>query len=154
MGNRTFNQFTWDDLRMNNQKIPWEAACRWQQYEAELRGNLVRLGAIGSFYIVHLVHHLGAAGSTPAFTALGLDAGTALTQQTHVAIHKHRFSLGNDRLVDSLSTPRTRLPKLVDVRFDAGRYLFSYRDFGADIWTDKPLGCRLLLDYQHGRAAL
>ncbi len=72
--------------RMTNQKIPWEAACRWQQYEAELRVNLVRLGAIGSFYIVHLVHHLGAAGSVTAFTALGLDAGTALTQQAHVAI--------------------------------------------------------------------
>lgn len=71
---------------MTKPKIPWEAACRWQQFEAEQRVNLVRLGAIGSFYIVHLVHHLAAAGNLPLLSALGLDAGSSLTRQTHIAI--------------------------------------------------------------------
>ena len=71
---------------MTNPKIPWEAACRWQQYEAEQRVNLVRLGAIGLFYLVHLVHQLSAAGNVPALAALGLDAGSALSRQTHIAI--------------------------------------------------------------------
>lgn len=71
---------------MTNPKIPWEAACRWQQYEAELRVNLVRIGSIGSFYIVHLVHHLGAVGNVPALATLGLDAGAALTKQAHIAV--------------------------------------------------------------------
>ena len=67
-------------------QIPWEAACRWQQFEAELRVNLVRLAAIGSFYLVHLVHHLAAGGNVPVLTALGLDAGTVLNTQTHAAL--------------------------------------------------------------------
>ncbi len=72
--------------RMTSHRIPWEAACRWQQFNAELRVNLVRLGAIGSIYIVHLLHQLAAKGSVPALTALGLDSGTVLTRQTHIAI--------------------------------------------------------------------
>lgn len=79
---------------MINQKIPWEAACRWQQYEAELRVNVVRIGAIGSFYIVHLVHHLAAASTIPILVALGLDAGTPLTNQAHIAITSIVLSWG------------------------------------------------------------
>ncbi len=71
---------------MKDGQIPWEAACRWQQYEAELRVNLVRLGAIGLFYIVHLVHHVAAKGNLPVLAALGLDSGTVLTGQTHAAL--------------------------------------------------------------------
>ena len=71
---------------MTSQRIPWEVACRWQQYEAELRVNLVRLGAIGSIYLVHLLHQLAAKGSFPALSVLGLDAGTVLSRQTHIAI--------------------------------------------------------------------
>jgi hypothetical protein len=77
--NRVMNQPT-------DRPIPWEAACRWQQYEAELRVNLVRMGAVGAFYIVHLVHHLAAGGKVPFLKALGLDAGTVLNTQTHAAL--------------------------------------------------------------------
>ena len=72
--------------QVSDEQIPWEAARRWQQYEAELRVNLLRLGAIGSFYIVHLVHHLAAGGKYPALAALGLDSGAVLTGQTHAAL--------------------------------------------------------------------
>jgi hypothetical protein len=68
------------------QPIPWDAACRWQQFQAELRVNLVRLGAIGTFFMVHLVHQMAAKGDFPMLVALGLDSGTVLTTQTHTAL--------------------------------------------------------------------
>jgi hypothetical protein len=71
---------------MMRQKISWEAACRWQQYDAEMRVNLVRIAAIGLFYSVHLVHQLASKGNIPVLTAIGLDLGTVVSKQTHVAI--------------------------------------------------------------------
>ena len=32
----------------------WYIAQRWQAYDAELRANLLRIAAVGLFYIVHL----------------------------------------------------------------------------------------------------
>src|SRR5262245_28127871 len=72
--------------RVATEELAWDVARRWRQYEAELRGNLVRVAAIGVFYSVHLVHHLAADGRYPALEALGLDAGADLTDHAHVAV--------------------------------------------------------------------
>ena len=37
----------------------WYIAERWQEYEGERRANLLRIIAIGSFYIVHLLNYHG-----------------------------------------------------------------------------------------------
>ncbi len=68
------------------EELAWDAACRWRQYEAELRVNLVRVAAIGVFYSVHLVHHLAATGRHPVLEVLGLDAGAGLSDHAHVAV--------------------------------------------------------------------
>ncbi|MDX1948454.1 MAG: hypothetical protein SFU86_23910 [Pirellulaceae bacterium] len=34
----------------------WFIVARWQEYEGEQRANLLRIGAIGAFYIVQLLH--------------------------------------------------------------------------------------------------
>lgn len=71
---------------MINEPMPWEAACRWQQFEAELRVNLIRLGAVGSFYIVHLLHHFAASGKLSLFSWLALDDGKVVAPPTHTAL--------------------------------------------------------------------
>jgi hypothetical protein len=38
---------------------PWFIVGRWQEFEGEARANLLRLVAIGAFYIVQLVHFYG-----------------------------------------------------------------------------------------------
>jgi hypothetical protein len=57
----------------------WYIAERWQQYAGESRANSLRIGAIGSFYIVHLLHHYG---------WLHLGATKAAMPQSTVAFHR------------------------------------------------------------------
>jgi hypothetical protein len=37
----------------------WFIVGRWQQYEGEARANLLRIGAIGAFYLVELMNYYG-----------------------------------------------------------------------------------------------
>lgn len=64
----------------------WQTACRWRQYESEVRVNLIRIAAVGVFYAVHLVHQVAASGNHRIFAVLGLDAGTVLPKPNHVAV--------------------------------------------------------------------
>ena len=40
----------------------WFIAERWQQYDGELRANLLRLAGIGAFYLIHLVNYYQSIG--------------------------------------------------------------------------------------------
>lgn len=62
----------------------WDIACRWRQYEAEIRVNVVRVVAIGLFYLVHLAHYYSAKGFGQEF--LQLNDGVTLSSQRHIAI--------------------------------------------------------------------
>ena len=41
----------------------WFITERWQEYEGEVRANLLRIAAIATFYLIHLVTYLSTAGS-------------------------------------------------------------------------------------------
>lgn len=64
----------------------WAAARRLRQYEAEIRVNLVRIAAVGAFYLVHLLHHFAASGKHAWLGFLGLEGGAWLTPQLHLAV--------------------------------------------------------------------
>ena len=54
----------------------WFIAQRWQEYEAESRANLLRIVAIGVFYLVHLWSYFGSRGWLPNYGFLQLaDSG-------------------------------------------------------------------------------
>jgi hypothetical protein len=37
----------------------WYITCRWQEFQAEGRANLLRIAAVGAFYLVELAHYHG-----------------------------------------------------------------------------------------------
>ena len=45
----------------------WHIAQRWQQFDGELRANLLRIAAVGVFYCLHCWNYLGAQGKLPAW---------------------------------------------------------------------------------------
>jgi hypothetical protein len=76
----------------------WFIVSRWQQYDGELRANLLRIGGIATFYAIHLVNYHrwfglpGIEGATPRFdemvTALAVAwVLTALAVQLALARH-------------------------------------------------------------------
>jgi len=78
----------------------WFIVSRWQQYDGELRANLLRIGGIATFYLIHLVNYHrwfglpGVEGATPRFdemvTALAVAwVLTALAVQ--LALTRHVF---------------------------------------------------------------
>jgi hypothetical protein len=62
----------------------WYIAERWQEYEGEGRANLLRIAAIGSFYIVHLLNHFG---------WLQLDQAAAMTPEAATLFHREVTAL-------------------------------------------------------------
>ena len=76
----------------------WFIVSRWQQYDGELRANLLRIAGIATFYVIHLVNYHrwfglpGIEGATPRFdqmvTALAVAwVLTALAVQLALARH-------------------------------------------------------------------
>ncbi len=76
----------------------WFIVSRWQQYDGELRANLLRIGGIATFYLIHLVNYHrwfglpGIEGASPRFdemvTALAVAwILTALAVQLALARH-------------------------------------------------------------------
>lgn len=63
----------------------WDIACRWRQYEAELRVNVLRIIAVGLFYLVHLAHYHAADGAS-WLAFLQMDGGTKISPNRHLAI--------------------------------------------------------------------
>lgn len=64
----------------------WFIAQRWQAYEAESRANLLRIIAIGAFYLVHLWSYFSAQGRLPSFGFLQLAQAGEINRQFHVLV--------------------------------------------------------------------
>jgi len=60
----------------------WYIAQRWQEFEGEGGANLLRVIAVGSFYIIHLVNHLQAAPLAGAAAAAAAES----QQRFHLAV--------------------------------------------------------------------
>jgi hypothetical protein len=64
----------------------WFIVQRWQAFEAEARANLLRIIAIGAFYLVHLWTYLSAQGRLPNFGFLQLAGAQEINKQFHLLI--------------------------------------------------------------------
>jgi hypothetical protein len=64
----------------------WFIAQRWQAYDAEARANLLRILAIGAFYLVHLSTYLSSQGRLPQFGFLQLADAGEISKQFHVMV--------------------------------------------------------------------
>jgi hypothetical protein len=64
----------------------WFIAQRWQEYDAEGRANLLRIVAVGLFYIVHLWSYVGSRGWLPLPGVLQLAGQGEIDQRFHVAV--------------------------------------------------------------------
>ena len=64
----------------------WFIAQRWQAYEAEGRANLLRIAAIGAFYIVHLWSYFSSQGRLPWLGVLQLAEAGEVGQQFHLLV--------------------------------------------------------------------
>ena len=64
----------------------WFITQRWQQYEAEGRANLLRIVAIGSFYLVHLWTFFSAQGRLPQLEFLQIAQADEISASFHVAV--------------------------------------------------------------------
>jgi len=62
----------------------WYIAQRWQQYEGEARANLLRIAAIGAFYLLHLWNYFGSQGKLPNWGFLELSKAGAVDRQFHL----------------------------------------------------------------------
>jgi hypothetical protein len=62
----------------------WYITQRWQQYEGEARANLLRVTAIGAFYLLHLWNYLGSQGKLTNWGFLELDKVGAVDRRFHI----------------------------------------------------------------------
>jgi hypothetical protein len=78
----------------------WFIVSRWQQYDGELRANLLRIGGIATFYAIHLVNYHrwfglpGIEGATPRFDEMvtALAVAWVLTGlAVQLALTRHVF---------------------------------------------------------------
>ena len=64
----------------------WFIVQRWQAYEAESRANLLRIIAIGAFYLIHLWSYFSAQGRLPNFGILQIAGAGEVNRQFHVLV--------------------------------------------------------------------
>lgn len=62
----------------------WFIAGRWQQYDGEARANLLRISAIGVFYLLHLWNYLSSQGRLPNWGFLQLDKVGVIDRRFHL----------------------------------------------------------------------
>lgn len=62
----------------------WFIAQRWQQYEGEARVNLLRVSAIGAFYLLHFWNYLESQGKLPEWNLLELENAGAVDRRFHL----------------------------------------------------------------------
>ena len=62
----------------------WHIVQRWRQYEGEARANLLRLSAIGVFYLLHLWNYLGSQGKLSNWGFLELGEGGGVDRRFHI----------------------------------------------------------------------
>ena len=64
----------------------WFITQRWQAYDAESRANLLRIIAIGLFYLVHLWSYFGSQGRLPNYGFLQIAESGEIIQKFHLLI--------------------------------------------------------------------
>jgi hypothetical protein len=64
----------------------WFITQRWQAYDAESRANLLRIIAIGLFYLVHLWSYFGSQGWLPNYGFLQIAESGEITKRFHILI--------------------------------------------------------------------
>ena len=64
----------------------WYITQRWQQYEGEFRANLLRIIAIGIFYLIHFWNYLSSQGKLPDWGLLQLAAAGDVDRRFHVMV--------------------------------------------------------------------
>jgi hypothetical protein len=64
----------------------WFIAQRWQAYEAESRANLLRIIAIGVFYLVHLWSYFGSQGWLPNYGFLQIAESGEISKRFHLLV--------------------------------------------------------------------
>src|SRR3954469_609977 len=64
----------------------WFIAQRWQAYEAELRANLLRIVAIGVFYLVHLWSYFGSQDWLPNYGFLQIAESGDISKRFHLLV--------------------------------------------------------------------
>jgi hypothetical protein len=64
----------------------WFIAQRWQAYEAESRANLLRIFAIGVFYLVHLWSYFGSQGWLPNYGFLQIAESGEISKRFHLLV--------------------------------------------------------------------
>jgi hypothetical protein len=62
----------------------WFIAQRWQEYDGELRANVLRIAAIGVFYLLHCWNYYSSQGRLPNWGVLELGKGAGVDQRFHV----------------------------------------------------------------------
>jgi hypothetical protein len=64
----------------------WFITQRWQAYDAEARANLLRIVAVGAFYLIHLWSYFSSQGRLPHFAFLQLADAGEISKQFHVVV--------------------------------------------------------------------
>lgn len=64
----------------------WFIAQRWQQFEGEARANLLRITAIGTFYLIHLWSYFSSQGKLPDWGVLQLAGEGEVGKKFHVMV--------------------------------------------------------------------
>jgi hypothetical protein len=62
----------------------WFIAQRWQEYDGEMRANVLRIAAIGVFYLLHCWNYYSSQGRLPNWGLLEFGKGVAIDQRFHV----------------------------------------------------------------------
>jgi hypothetical protein len=62
----------------------WFIAQRWQEFEGEQRANLLRIAAIGSFYLLHCWNYLSSQGRLPDWGLLELSKSGEIDRRFHI----------------------------------------------------------------------
>lgn len=64
----------------------WYITQRWQQFEGEARANLLRIAAIGTFYLIHLWNYFSSQGKLPDWSFLRLAEAGEIDKRFHVMV--------------------------------------------------------------------
>jgi hypothetical protein len=62
----------------------WFIAQRWQEYDGELRANMLRIVSIGAFYVLHCWNYLSSQGKLPNWGVLQLGEAGSVDRRFHL----------------------------------------------------------------------
>jgi len=65
---------------------PWFVTQRWQQYEGEVRANLLRIAALGTFYLLHLWNYYSSRGWLPDVGFLQMAGEGEVAERFHLLV--------------------------------------------------------------------